>query len=127
MYFGTKTTMRYSYQVNPHHLYMYCNCKSLAFLFRCNPVVQEKCTKVAEEQCRPITREVCTEKEKKALPACQEIEKSVPKEVCETQNVTKCQPIMREVCDVEIRQRCESVAEEVPFEVRIESSSLQYT
>lgn len=83
-------------------------------------MVEEKCTKVSEEQCRPITRQVCTTSEKKAVPACQEIEKSVPKEVCETQNVTKCQPIMREVCDVEIRQRCESVAEEVPFEVILE-------
>ena len=83
-------------------------------------MVEEKCTKVSEEQCRPTTRQVCTTSEKKAVPACQEIEKSVPKEVCERQNVTKCQPIMREVCDVEIRQRCESVAEEVPFEVILE-------
>ena len=80
-------------------------------------MVEKKCTKIEEEQCKPITRQVCTTLEKKAEPVCQEVETTVPKEVCETRNVTNCQPIMREVCDVEIRQRCESIAEEVPFEV----------
>ena len=76
-----------------------------------------KCAKVSEEQCKPVTREVCTSEEDKSEPKCQEVEKSVPEQVCQTANVTKCQPIMREVCDVEVRQRCESVAEQVPFEV----------
>ena len=114
MWLGTTTAVPDSYQViiplipKKHYL---------LFIFRCNPVVEKKCTKIEEEECKPITRQVCTTLEKKAEPVCQEVETTVPKEVCETRNVTNCQPIMREVCDVEIRQRCESIAEEVPFEV----------
>ena len=84
-------------------------------------MVQAKCTKIAEEQCKPITREVCTTEDSKPASKCEEVEKQIPEEVCQMSNVTQCKPIMREVCDIEVRQRCESVTEEVPFEVRFES------